>query len=255
MSFGTFSEKLQKLIKDKGFIEPTLPQKMGIPAIAAGANVLILAGTGYGKTEAAMLPLLDKISASSQKPISLLYITPLKSLNRDLLDRLFWWGDKLDVDIAVRHGDTSQSERASQREAPPHVLISTPESLQALLPAKIMREHLRNVKYVVIDEIHELVESKRGSQLLVALERLKELAGDFQRIGLSATVGSPESVAEFLGKDVRIIRAETDKRYDIKVESPHVSSKDQALAEDLFIGGGTFARLNRIYSLIAGHKS
>ncbi len=255
MPFETFSEKLRNLVKEKGFIEPTLAQKMGIPVISAGKNALIIASTGIGKTETAMLPLLDKIAAQKSKPISLLYITPLRSLNRDLLDRLFWWGDKLEVDIAVRHGDTSQAERASQREAPPHVLISTPETLQAILPGKIMREHLRNVKYVIVDEVHELVENKRGSQLSVALERLKELAGDFQRIGLSATVGSPESVAEFLGKDVRIIRAETNKRYDIKVESPHVSLKDQALAEDLFIGGGTFARLNRIYNLIISHKS
>ncbi|MBI4170661.1 MAG: DEAD/DEAH box helicase [Candidatus Aenigmarchaeota archaeon] len=255
MPFETFSEKLQKLVKEKGFIEPTLPQKMGIPAISSGQNVLIIAGTGFGKTEAAMLPFLDKISVENKKPIALLYITPLRSLNRDLLDRLYWWGDKIEVDIAVRHGDTSQAERASQREAPPHCLIVTPETLQAILPGKIMREHLKNVKYVIVDEIHELVESKRGTQLAVALERLKELAGDFQRIGLSATVGAPEIVAEFLGKDVKIIRAETGKKYDIKVESPGISLKDKARAEELFIGAGTFARLRRIYELIASHKS
>ncbi len=206
-------------------------------------------------TETAMLPLLDKIHIQQHKPISLLYITPLRSLNRDLLDRMYWWADKLGIDIAVRHGDTSQAERTSQREAPSHIFIITPETLQAILPGKVMKEHLKNVKYVIVDEIHELVESKRGSQLSVALERLKELAGDFQRIGLSATVGSPEAVAEFLGKDVRIIRAETNKRYDIKLESPRISVKDQALAEDLFIGGGTFARLSRIYNLITSHRS
>ncbi len=255
MTFETLSPKLQGLIKEKGFIEPTVAQKIGIPIISKGSNVLIIAPTGLGKTEAAMLPLLDMIAAGQNKAISLLYITPLRSLNRDLLDRLYWWGDKLEVDIAVRHGDTSQAERASQREAPPHVLIITPETLQAILPGKVMREHLKNVKFVIVDEIHELVESKRGVQLSVALERLRELAGDFQRIGLSATVGSPEIVAEFLGKNVKIIRAEADKRYDIRVESPKISKKDEALAEELFIGAGTFARLRRIHDLINSYKS
>ncbi len=255
MPFETFSPKMQELIKKKGFMEPTIAQKLAIPLISGSNNVLVIASTGFGKTEAAFLPLLDKISMQQQKPISLLYITPLKSLNRDLLDRLFWWSDKLDVDIAVRHGDTSQAERTSQREAPPHCLIVTPETLQAILPGKIMREHLRNVKYVVVDEIHELVESKRGSQLAVALERLREIAGDFQRIGLSATVGSPELVAEFLGENVKIIRAETDKKYDIKVESPKPSPADEAAAEELFIGAGTYSRLKRLYDLISSHKS
>src|SRR3989338_6549513 len=104
MVFQLFSSDMQKLIEKKGFIEPTLPQKLGIPDILAGKNVLIIAATGIGKTETAMLPLLDKIHIEKAKPISLLYVTPLKSLNRDLLDRLSWWGDKLDIEISVRHG-------------------------------------------------------------------------------------------------------------------------------------------------------
>lgn len=255
MVFNLFSEKMQKLVEKKGFIEPTLPQKLGIPEIIDGKNILVIAPTGIGKTETAMLPILDKIYIKKDKPISALYITPLKSLNRDLLDRLFWWGDKLDIEIAVRHGDTSQQERASQRESPPHCLITTPETLQAILTGKIFREHLKNVKYVVVDEIHELVESKRGVQLSLALERLKQLAGDFQRIGLSATVGSPELVAEFLGKKVKIVRAESSKRYDIKVETPRPTIQDQSISDDLAIGVNTTTRLRRLYDLIQSHKS
>lgn len=255
MVFRLFSEKMQKLIKDKGFLEPTLAQKLGIPEIAGGKNVLVLAPTGIGKTETAMLPLLDKIYLDKAKPIALLYITPLKSLNRDLLDRLFWWADKLDIEVSVRHGDTDQKERTSQREAPPQCLITTPETLQAILTGKIFREHLKNVKYVVVDEIHELVESKRGVQLSLGLERLRDIAGNFQRIGLSATVGSPEIVAEFLGENVKIIRAESEKRYDIRVETPKPSLTDQEVADELVIGVNTTARLRRIYDLIQSHKS
>ncbi len=255
MVFKSFSEKLQKIIEKKGFLEPTLPQKMGIPEILAGKDILVIAATGIGKTETAMLPLFDKIHLEKAKPISLLYITPLKSLNRDLLDRLYWWGDKLDLEVAVRHGDTSQKERAAQREVPPECLITTPETLQAILTGKIFREHLKNVKYVIVDEIHELIESKRGAQLSLGLERLRHLAGDFQRIGLSATVGSPQIVADFLGKDVKIIRAEAAKTYNIKVETPKPNTQDHLLADDLAIGVSTTTRLRRLYDLIQSHKS
>ena len=241
MVFELFSPELQKLIKEKGFIEPTLPQKIGIPEILNGKDVLIIAPTGSGKTEVACLPLFDKIHRNKDKPISMLYINPLRSLSRDLLDRLVWWADKLDLDISVRHGDVSQKERAVQREMPPHILITTPETLGAILTGKKMREHLKNVKYVVIDEIHELITSKRGIQLSLLLERLREVAGDFQRIGLSATVGSPEIVANFLGDKTKIIRAELDKKYDIRVENPKPKAKDRIIADDLATGPETTA--------------
>ena len=255
MSFDKLSPKIQNLIKEKGFLEPTLAQKMSIEPILNKENVLLISATGMGKTEAVILPIMDMIKTNRHKPISVLYISPLKSLNRDLLSRLFWWADKLDIEIAVRHGDTDQKERTSQREAPSDIFIVTPETLQAILTGKIFREHLKNVKYVIVDEIHELIESKRGVQLSLGLERLRDIAGNFQRIGLSATVGSPEIVAEFLGENAKIVRAESEKRYDIRVETPKISASDQEVADELVIGVNTTARLRRIYDLIQSHKS
>ncbi|MEM5813043.1 MAG: DEAD/DEAH box helicase [Candidatus Aenigmatarchaeota archaeon] len=244
MVFDLFSDKMQSLIKERGFTEPTLPQILGIPEIMKGRNVLIIAPTGIGKTEACMLPLLDKVYKNKEKPIAILYITPLRALNRDLLSRLFWWADKLGLEIDVRHGDTSKKERDEQREVPPHILITTPETLAAILPGKRMREHLMNIRYVVVDEIHELVENKRGVQLSILLERLSLLAKNFQRVALSATIGSVKNVADFLGKDVKIINAEQTKIYEILVDLP---KKDNLSDVE--------ARMERIKELVSEHKN
>ncbi|MFC2143505.1 DEAD/DEAH box helicase [Candidatus Aenigmatarchaeota archaeon] len=255
MPFKTFSPKLQKLIEKKGFLEPTLPQKMGIPEIMKKKDVLILAPTGSGKTEVACLPIFDMILKNKNKAISALYINPLRSLSRDLLDRLFWWGDKLDLEIAVRYGDTTQMERKAQADKPPNVLITTPETLAAILIGKKMREHLKNVRYVVIDEIHEMVENKRGIQLSILLERLKNVTGNFQRIGISATVGDPKKVASFISKNAKIINAEGSKKYDISVELPKTQDDHKTISNDLYIADATVARMMRLRELIKTHKS
>lgn len=252
MTFENFSPELRKLIKEKGFMEPTLPQKMGIPEIMKGKNVLILAPTGHGKTEAACLGLFDKLHREKHPPISVLYINPLRALSRDLLDRLFWWGDRLGIEIAVRHGDTTKTERSEQSDHPPHMLITTPETLGVMLVSRKIREHLKNVKHVIVDEVHELAGNKRGVHLSILMERLRNLCGTFQTIGLSATVGHPEKIALTLSPDIKIIRAEADKKYDIKVEVPEF--KD-GRAEELFVSESTLARMLRIRDLVDKHKS
>ncbi len=259
MSFEKLSPKLQSILKKRGFDKATLPQELGIPEILSGKNVLVIAETGSGKTESVVLPVFDMWLNSKEKlkPVSILYITPLKSLNRDLFKRFLWWGKELDMDISVRHGDTTQYERKKQVDFPDDMLIVTPETLQAILPAKRMKEHLRNIKWVIVDEVHELVSSKRGIQLSIGLERLRELCGDFQLISLSATVGSPGYVANFIsgGRPTKIIRAATEKQFDIRVISPKIEKSDDLLAEKIYSSTETAARLRTVHDLIKNHTS
>jgi ATP-dependent Lhr-like helicase len=257
MVFRLLSKRLQKVVNKRGFKEPTLVQKLGIPPIISGKNVLLIAPTGVGKTESAMLPIFDEWLKRKPKPISILYITPLKSLNRDMLKRLLWWGNELEMDISVRHGDTSTYARKMQAEVPPDCLITTPETLQAILPAKKMGQHLKNVKFVIVDEVHELASSKRGTQLTIGLERLRELCGDFQIISLSATIGSPEKVVDFIsaGKPMKIVRAIETKELKIQVLNPKPIPSDVNLAEQIFTNRLTAARLRTVHDLIKDHTS
>ncbi len=250
MSFEKLDPKIRKLIEEKGWDRPTKPQEKTIEPIISGKDVLLTAQTGIGKTEAAMLPLFHRLLNEDTEPIALLYITPLRALNRDMFKRLLWWCNRLDIEVTIRHGDTSNYKRRKQAEFPEQIFVTTPETLQAILPGSKMKEHLKNVKYVVIDEIHELVESKRGVQLSLGLERLRELCGDPQMIGLSATVGSPEEVASTLSDDAEVISAVETKEFSIEVEMPKPGDKDEELGEKLFADKESTSRLRRIHDLI-----
>ncbi|MDV4344033.1 DEAD/DEAH box helicase [Methanoculleus sp. YWC-01] len=190
--------RVREVVEKRGFTGLSEAQEQAIPRLLAGENLVLVAPTGTGKTESAMLPVFDRLLETTGAGFKALYITPLRSLNRDILARMEWWCRELGLSVGVRHGDTPQNERRKQALNAPDLLITTPESLQALFMGKRLREHLKNVRYVVIDEIHELADSKRGAQLAVALERLAGYAGEFQRIGLSATVGNPGDIGRFL---------------------------------------------------------
>src|SRR5437867_10874737 len=150
---------------------------------------------------------------------------------------------------AVRHGDTPTSERRKQAANPPDILITTPETLQAILPGKVMQRHLRSVRYVIIDEVHQFAEDRRGVQLAVALQRLRRTRDrDFQRMGLSATVGHPDAIASMFGGEtpLQILVAPLEKRYEYRVEWPRPIDKDFETARDFYITPEAAAGLSAI---------
>lgn len=203
--------------------DPTPPQSEGWPAIQRGENTLILAPTGSGKTLAAFLWGIDELvrelraaptGSSSQPPlgIRLVYVSPLKALNNDIHRNLRvplagirdearrLGADFPEIRVAVRSGDTPASERQRLVKKPPHILITTPESLYLILTSPRAREMFATTRTVILDEIHTLVGSKRGVHLALSVERLERAAGRaLQRIGLSATIRPLDEGARFLG--------------------------------------------------------
>jgi len=259
--FSLLSRPVRRLIEERGFSAPTEPQQRIIPHILAGKNVLLISPTATGKTEAAMLPILHLfLMKGEHRPgISILYITPLRALNRDILDRFTWWCNNLDIRLGIRHGDTSTRERDSQRRSPPEMLITTPETLQAILMGRTLKRYLRSVRWVVIDEIHEMADNKRGSQLSLALERLREIAeGEFQLIGLSATIGSPEKVGQFLvgnGRSVEIVQVSAVRETRFDIIRPEPEAEDYELASKLYTHPEVAARLRAMRGLIEKQRT
>ncbi|QCC48002.1 DEAD/DEAH box helicase [Halobellus limi] len=259
-AFTSLGEPVRAALSDRGFETPTEPQRRAIPPLAAGKNALVIAPTGTGKTETAMLPVLDAIVRSGpdeREGLSALYITPLRALNRDMRQRLEWWGETLNVEIDVRHGDTTQYQRGKQADDPPDVLVTTPETLQAMLTGKKLRRALSDVRHVVVDEVHELASAKRGAQLTVALERLRALAGPFQRIGLSATVGSPEEVGKFLtgDRDFEIVEVDVGSDVSFTVTHPEITPEDEKLAGKLATDDEIGSHVRAIRDVVRDHES
>ncbi|MGH7151996.1 MAG: DEAD/DEAH box helicase, partial [Planctomycetota bacterium] len=214
--------------------EPTPPQRRGWPLIRAGGNVLVAAPTGSGKTLAAFLSAIDSLlreGAPLPDRTSVLYVSPLKALANDVRKNLVLPLEELrgrdpslpEIRVLVRSGDTPQRERAAMARRPPHILVTTPESLYILLTTEAGRSMLRTVRTAILDEIHALLGDKRGSHLSLSLERLEALAGPFQRIGLSATQRPIEEVARFLagaGRDCSVVDEGHARALDLGVEIP-----------------------------------
>jgi ATP-dependent helicase Lhr and Lhr-like helicase len=234
----------------RAFAEPTPAQVQAWPAISAGAHTLVSAPTGSGKTLAAFLWALDRFVAEPPPPdprerrLRLVYISPLKALGYDVERNLRapLRGIGADVRVGVRTGDTPQRERAAMLRTPPDVLITTPESLYLMLTSRA-RDLFAGTEWVIVDEIHAVAQTKRGSHLAVTLERLAEQAGrDVQRIGLSATQRPLDEVARFLvgpGRDCSVVDAGVRKSLDLRIHVPVESmiEPDAPLELDAIPGG------------------
>lgn len=227
----------------KNFAEPTPAQKTAWPLIEAGKNVLIISPTGTGKTFAAFLSVLNELAllevAGELKPsIHAIYISPLRALSYDLEKNLQAplaeiYGTKPPIKVGLRSGDTSSYARQQQFLSPPHILLTTPESLSILLSQPRWLPALSTARWVIVDEVHSLAENKRGSHLSISLERLERVCSErlkpehqnctLQRIGLSATVAPAKEVAQFLvgtERKCEILDVSAAKKIDLRVYSP-----------------------------------
>jgi len=222
------------------FAAATEPQIFGWPEIRAGRDVLISAPTGSGKTLAAFLSCLSRLVTAARKgaladETEVVYISPLKALSNDIhknlevpLAEISEIAKRRGISLqpirtAVRTGDTPAAERQQMGKRPPHILVTTPESLYILLTAERSRAMLRTTRTVIVDEIHAVADDKRGSHLALSLARLDALTaenGRPQRIGLSATVKPIEEVARFLSPHVRVINIGHRRAMDLAVEVP-----------------------------------
>jgi ATP-dependent Lhr-like helicase len=221
------------------FPEPTEPQDRAWPEIQAGRDVLIAAPTGSGKTFAAFLAAIDDLlrqglDGALSDDIRVVYVSPLKALSNDIQKNLSQPLEEIraalaaeglpdaNIRVLLRTGDTAPAERQAMVKQPPHILVTTPESLYLILTSERARETLRNVRTVIVDEIHAVARDKRGSHLALSLERLAALSRHpLQRIGLSATQKPIEEIAQFL--------VGTERPLPVIVDSGHARQLDLAL--------------------------
>ena len=222
--------------------QPTEVQVAAWSRIQAGGSVLIVSPPGTGKTLAAFLPILDQLALEATAgrlpdELQCLYVSPLRALGYDLHRNLTTpihgvYGPNPPVRVGLRTGDTSAGERVHQRNRPPHILLTTPESLSLMLSQTRWTSTLQGIRWVIVDEIHALAENKRGAHLTLSLERLEALKRPtpdspapppLQRIGLSATVFPLEDAAQFLvgnGRQCQIVQAQSRRPMDLQLYTP-----------------------------------
>ncbi|MGH9372415.1 MAG: DEAD/DEAH box helicase, partial [Vicinamibacterales bacterium] len=250
---------------------PTAAQERGWQAVRAGRHTLIAAPTGSGKTLAAFLSALDDLVQEGVRgplpdEVRVVYVSPLKALSADIHKnlaeprrglRLLADAEGLEaprITAAVRTGDTTQAERAAMLRTPPHILVTTPESLFLLLTSARSRDMLRTVRTVIVDEIHAVIGTRRGAHLALSLERLQQVAErPVVRLGLSATQKPVEAVARFLvgtnGADCAVIDEGHRRAMDLAIEIPR-SPLDAVMAHEVWE-----EYYDSLTELIAEHKT
>jgi ATP-dependent Lhr-like helicase len=212
-------EIIKKSVKELGWERLTPIQKRAFPVVLRKKDSLLISPTGTGKTEAAIIPIFSHLVGKKGKGVRLLYVTPLRALNRDIFRRLIGFAEKLGLRAEIRHGDTPESIRRKITKNPPDILITTPETLSIIITSQNIRKTLSNLEWVVVDELHELLGSERGSHLSLSLELLDDISKEkVVRIGLSATVGDFNEAAKFLfGKrrEFAVLVDTSVREYDI----------------------------------------
>ena len=225
-AYSRLHESLQEVLCNRlGWESLRDVQEDAYHAVFAGDDVLVIAPTAGGKTEAALIPVLDNILKDGSQGISCIYISPLKALINDQEERFYSFCIPSGLDLLKWHGDVPRGDRRWQDGEAPHFLMITPESLEVLMGERNLAEDLSRVRFVIIDELHAFVESERGVHLRVLLDRLDVLANRaVQRIGLSATVGNPDEILGWLSGDrgpkrlVQVPILPREKRFSFFVE-------------------------------------
>ncbi len=217
-----------KVIRSLGYSKLTEVQIKALPLVRKCRNVLIIAPTGSGKTEAALFPIFSSIYHSKLRPIAAIYVTPLRALNRDIFRRMFRVCEELGISIDIRHGDTPYSGRKRIERDPPQILITTPETFSFILINEKLRKYLRNVNWLIIDEFHELINSKRGTQLLINISRLEYLRGkSVRKIALSASIGDIDEAASVLSTlATNVCKVVISKVRDVNIRVYSIASND-----------------------------
>lgn len=243
--FSSLHESLQQVLAQRlDWTELRKVQEDACRTIQAGNDTLIIAPTAGGKTEAALIPVMDDLLKHGRPGISCLYISPLKALINDQEERFRTICIPSSLSVMKWHGDVSRGERSWKEGESPHFLMITPESLEVLLQEKTLAPDLRHVRYIIVDELHAFVESERGVHLKMLLHRIDQLTKrKIQRIGLSATAGNPRELLQWL----------SDGRH--AAELVHVSAPPQEKKFLFIVEPEERDRIDALVRIVAGKKA